>query len=80
MKIGEDKLRQIVKEEIRKEDKELNRKLTVYTADLREKLEEESNKYLNEDEGFNEAREEKIEIYNDILSDLNKILYNSNQE
>jgi len=78
-KFTKSEILQIIKEEIKKEDKELNRKLTKYLAELTRYKRQCTDKFLNESSGADESLGE-LKVLEKITEDLGKILYNTEEE
>lgn len=75
MKLDLDQIRQIVNEEINKHHKDLNKKLSLYTAKLSKLREEKSQEYLTEDQDSEELLSE-VKMLDKVIEDLNRILQN----
>ena len=78
MELDKDRLLYLIKEEIEKYDKELDKKLSMYTAKLSQLREEKSQEYLLEEHDFAEEKEKlaELRVLDKVLEDLNSILNN----
>lgn len=82
MKMSKEELRKIVNEEMRKNEKEYNRKLSMYIAKLNKYKRDISSQYLNESNNENQSREllGELKVLEKITEDLEDILYNTKEE